>query len=116
MGRRGSSQMDEYLCLHCGRSWTAAVVAYKDWKRRKCAGCGKRRTVKKALFERAVEELAESLRRSPPPYPPQLSAVSAVFTLLADTFPDSSQVKVLWDAYQAARKRAGERADPLKES
>ncbi|MDP2949207.1 MAG: hypothetical protein Q8P22_06690 [Chloroflexota bacterium] len=117
MARKDRSRMDEYLCLHCGRAWRATVERYRDWTRRKCPGCGKRRTVKKELFERAVVEFAESLRHSPPPYPPQPSAVSAVFALLADTFPGSSPAATLWDVYQEALRRTdlpGEISQPGK--
>lgn len=105
--------MDGYVCLECGKEWRARVASYRDWKRRKCPGCGGRRTVKKALFERAVEEFANSLRLSPPPHPPLPTAVSAVFSLLADTFPGSSPVVVLWDVYRAACQQAGW---PVKEA
>ena len=65
----------------------------------------------KLLFDKAVEEFAASLRLSPPPYPPLLSAVSAVSALLVETFPDSSPARVLWDVYQAARQRVGGEAE-----
>jgi len=101
--------MDEYICLQCGRIWTSTVLFYRDGKRRKCPGCGSRRTVKREVFDHAVEEFARSLRLSPPPYPPIPSAVSATCTLLKEMFPDSSTVTVLLDVYQAACRRiAGE--------
>jgi DNA-directed RNA polymerase subunit RPC12/RpoP len=101
--------MEEYLCLHCGNVWTSTVVSYRDWKRRKCPNCGKRRTVTRALFERAVDEITKSLQSSPPPYPPTPSAVSATFALLNEMFPDSSTVTVLLDVYKAACRKMAER-------
>jgi len=86
----------------------SSQTAYRDWKRRKCPGCGSRRTVKRQSFDHAVEEFSRSLRLSPPPYPPTPSAVSATFTLLKEMFPDSSPVTVLLDVYQAAVRRTTE--------
>ena len=102
--------MDEYICLQCGKVWTATVTCYRDWKRRKCPACGKRRTVKRETFERAVEEFARSLELSPPPHPPASPAVSATVALLAEMFPDSSAVTVLLDVYKAACGRIAEKS------
>jgi DNA-directed RNA polymerase subunit RPC12/RpoP len=94
--------MDEYICLQCGRVWTSTVISYRDWKRRKCPRCGKRRTVKRETFDRAVKEFARSLDISPPPHLPTPSAVSATFAFLAEMFPGSSPVMALLDVYRAA--------------
>lgn len=102
--------MDEYICLRCGHMWTSAVISYRDWKRRKCPSCGKRRTVKREIFDRAVDEFARSLQLSPPPHPPSPSAVSATFALLKEMFPDSSVVTVLLDVYEAARQKIERKA------
>lgn len=60
--------------------------------------------MKKALFDRAVSEYAQSLKFSPPPHPPHGSAAKAILKLLMDMFPSSSPVKVLWLVDRAARK------------
>lgn len=107
--------MDKYICLECGKDWTSTVVSYKDWIRRKCPNCGKRRTVKKAVFERAVGEVTKSLQLSPPPRPPAATAVSATFALLKEMFPDSSAVTTLLDVYNAACQRIGNDTTTPKE-
>jgi DNA-directed RNA polymerase subunit RPC12/RpoP len=103
--------MDEYICLRCGHTWASVVISYRDWKRRKCPSCGKRRTVKREIFDRAVDEFARSLQFSTPPHPPTPSAVSATFVLLKEMFPDSSVVTVLLDVYKAACQKIGREAN-----
>jgi len=101
---------NEFICLHCRHVWKARVAEYGDWKRRKCPNCGKRNTVEKDFYDKAVEEFANSLRTSPPPHPPTKPAISATYRLLVKMFPDSSPVKVLLDINKAARKRVRESA------
>ena len=106
--------MDEYICLQCGKVWTSTVISYRDWKRRKCPGCGKRRTVKRETFNRAVEEFAKSLESSPPPHLPTPSALSATFAFLVEMFPGSSPVTALLDVYRAACHRIKGRSDEIE--
>ena len=97
--------MDTYLCLNCNKTWQARVEKHRDWTRRQCSDCRRRTTVKKELFDLAVEQYARSLEMSPPPHKPHGSTVSAVLRLLVDTFPGSWPVKVYWHVDQAARQR-----------
>jgi len=100
--------MEIYKCLRCCHEWQPRVEEYKDWGRRRCGHCGSRQTVTKSVYERAVEAMADSLKSSPPPYPPLPSSVLVSLDVLNETLPDLAvAVKVIWRMYKEAQDRMG---------
>ena len=98
--------MQNYLCLKCFRPWKARVEDYRDWKRRKCPQCGSRKTVKKSIYDRAVDVIAESLKSSPPPLPPLPSSVLFCWDVINETLPDPTLApRVIRKIYEEAKKR-----------
>jgi DNA-directed RNA polymerase subunit RPC12/RpoP len=98
--------METYKCLRCFHEWQGRVAEYKDWGRRKCGRCGSRQTVIKSLYDRAVDAIADSLKSSPPPYPPLPSSVLFSLDVINETLPDlAAAVKVAWRMYQEAKDR-----------
>ncbi len=98
--------METYKCLKCSHEWQGRVAEYKDWGRRKCGYCGSRQTVLKSIYDRAVDAIADSLKSSPPPYPPLPSSVFFSLDVINETLPDvAAAVKVVWQMYQEAQDR-----------
>lgn len=103
--------MQDYFCLKCLRPWKSRVEEYKDWKRRKCPHCGSRQTVRKNIYDRAVDAVAESLESSPPPLPPLPSTVLFCWDVINETLPDPTLApRVIKKIYEEAKERLGKRS------
>lgn len=98
--------MEDYLCLRCFQTWPPRVEQYHDWKRRKCPRCGSRQTVKKSIYDRAVDAVEESLESSPLPLPPLPSTVLLCLDVINETLPDPTLApRVIARIYEEARGR-----------
>jgi len=103
--------MEDYLCLKCLQPWKGRVQGYRDWKRRKCPHCGSRQTVKKDIYDRAVDAVAASLESSPPPLPPLPSSVLFCWDVINETLPDPTLApRVIRKIYEEAKGRLGKRS------
>jgi len=103
--------MQDYFCLKCLQPWKARVEDYQDWKRRKCTHCGSRQTVKKSIYDRAVDAVAESLESSPPPLPPLPSSVLFCWDVINSPLPDPTlPPRVIKKIYEEAKERLDKRS------
>lgn len=105
--------MDEYICLSCFHTWPAKVEEYRDWKRRQCPKCRKRQTVRKRIYDRAVDAVADSLESSPPPLPPLPSTVLACLDVINVILPDPGLApRVINRIYEDAKDKLTQRKKP----
>lgn len=105
--------MDTYFCLKCFQPWESRVEEYRDWKRRKCPHCGSRQTVKKKVYDRAIDAVAESLESSPFPFPPLPSAVLFCWDVINETLPDPTLApRVIKRIYEEAKGKLSKRSQP----
>ena len=105
--------MDEYICLNCFHTWLGKVEDYKDWKRRQCPNCRRRQTVKKRVYDRAVDAVTESLESSPPPLPPLLSIVLPCLDVINIILPDPSLApRVINRIYEEAKTKLTKKVKP----
>jgi len=103
--------MEDYFCLKCLQPWKGRVQDYQDWKRRKCPHCGSRQTVKKSIYDRAVDAVTESLESSPPPLPPLPSSVLFCWDVINETLPDPTLApRVIRKIYEEAKERLRKRS------
>lgn len=97
--------------MKCLQPWKGRAQEYRDWKRRKCPNCGSRQTVRKNIYDRAVDSVAESLESSPPPLPPLPSSVLFCWDVINETLPDPTLApRVVKKIYEDAKERLGKKS------